>query len=148
MNMTAFWLLALVVLLVIEFLTLSLTTIWFAGGALVTAFVAEFGAPPVVQVVVFLAGSLTVLFLLRPSAVRLYNGKRQKTNVSALIGQEAKITETVNNKENTGVATINGQEWTARSKDSSEVLEVDTWAVIEEISGVKLILKKKDNKEE
>jgi membrane protein implicated in regulation of membrane protease activity len=136
------------VLLVIEFLTLSLTTVWFAGGALVTAIAAEFGAPFIVQVVVFLAGSLTVLFLLRPSVVRLYNGKRQKTNVSALIGQEAKVIETVNNKENTGVATINGQEWTARTMDSSEVLEEGTWAVIEEISGVKLILKKKDNKEE
>ena len=148
MNMTAFWLLALVVLLVIEFLTLSLTTVWFAGGALVSAFAAELGAPVIVQVVVFLAGSLIVLFLLRPSAVRLYNGKRQKTNVSALIGQEAKIIETVNNKENTGVATINGQEWTARTKDSSEILEEGTWAIVEEISGVKLILKKKDNKEE
>ncbi len=148
MNMTAFWLLMLVVLLVIEFLTLSLTTVWFAGGALVTAIAAELGAPFIVQVVVFLAGSLTVLFLLRPSAVRLYNGKRQKTNVSALIGQEAKVTETVNNKENTGVATINGQEWTARTKDSSVILEEGTWAIIEEISGVKLILKKKDNKEE
>ena len=115
---------------------------------LVTAIDAEFGAPFIVQVVVFLAGSLTVFFLLRPSVVRLYNGKRQKTNVSALIGQEAKVIETVNNKENTGVATINGQEWTARTMDSSEVLEEGTWAVIEEISGVKLILKKKDNKEE
>ena len=148
MNMTMVWLLALVLLLIIEFLTLSLTTIWFAGGALIALIATECGAPVVVQVIVFLAVSFLVLFLLRPSAVRYYNSKREKTNVNALIGKEAKITETVNNRENTGVAIINGQEWTARAKYDNDILEVGTWAFIEEITGVKLILSKKENKEE
>jgi len=147
MNMTIIWLLALVILLIVEFLTLNLTTIWFAGGALVAIIATELGASLMVQVIVFLAVSFLVLFLLRPSVTRYYNSKREKTNVSALIGKEAKVTETVNNKENTGVAIINGQEWTARSKNDEEIIEVNTWAVVKEITGVKLILEKKNNKE-
>ena len=35
MNYTIFWLVALVLFILIEIATMGLTTIWFAGGALV-----------------------------------------------------------------------------------------------------------------
>ena len=44
MNQIIFWLVLLVVLVVIEIATLGLTTIWFAGGALVALIAAAFGA--------------------------------------------------------------------------------------------------------
>ena len=43
------WLAAVVVLLVIEIATLGLTTIWFAGGALIAGIAAVAGAGRVVQ---------------------------------------------------------------------------------------------------
>lgn len=146
MDMTIIWLLILVALLIAEFITLGLTTIWFAGGALAAIVATELGAPIAVQIIVFLAVSLVVLFLLRPKAVSYFNNKRERTNADSLIGKEAKIIETVNNKENTGKAIINGQEWTARAKDDNDVFEVDSWVKVEAISGVKLILT--NNKEE
>ena len=133
-------------MLIAEFITLGLTTIWFAGGALAAIIATELGAPIAVQIIVFLAVSLVVLFLLRPKAVSYFNNKRERTNADSLIGTEAKIIETVNNKENTGKAIINGQEWTARAKDDNDVFEVDSWVKVEAISGVKLILT--NNKEE
>ena len=89
------WLIVLVAMLVIEMATLSLTTIWFAGGALVAIIASMFGAKISLQVFIFLAVSLLILFLIRPSAVKYFNGKRTKTNVSSLIGLEAKVLETV-----------------------------------------------------
>ena len=53
-NMDAIlWLAAVVVLLVIEIATLGLTTIWFAGGALIAGIAAVAGAGRVVQFVCF-----------------------------------------------------------------------------------------------
>ena len=39
LNMTVVWLVILVALVVIELLTMGLTTVWFAGGALVASLV-------------------------------------------------------------------------------------------------------------
>ena len=55
------WLAAVVVLLVIEIATLGLTTIWFAGGALIAGIAAVAGAGRVVQFVLFLIVSLILL---------------------------------------------------------------------------------------
>ena len=38
-NMTVVWLVILVILIVIELITMGLTTIWFAGGALAAALI-------------------------------------------------------------------------------------------------------------
>ena len=53
-----YWLILLIVLVVIEIITLGLTTIWFAGGALVTFILAMLDVSPVIQWVVFCAVSL------------------------------------------------------------------------------------------
>lgn len=55
------WLAAVVVLLVIEIATLGLTTIWFAGGALIAGIAAVAGAGSIVQFVIFLIVSLILL---------------------------------------------------------------------------------------
>ena len=44
-NMIFVWLIVLAVLLVVEFMTAALTTIWFAGGALLALICAFFGGP-------------------------------------------------------------------------------------------------------
>ena len=52
------WLILLGILLIIEIITLGLTTIWFAGGALIAFLVAILGCTVRLQVVVFLAVSI------------------------------------------------------------------------------------------
>ena len=54
MEYAVYWLIALVVLLVIEAATLGLATIWFAGGALIALIAAMCGAGFVIQMVCFL----------------------------------------------------------------------------------------------
>lgn len=44
-TISIIWLILLAVLLVIEIITLGLTTIWFAGGALVAFLVSIVGGP-------------------------------------------------------------------------------------------------------
>ena len=71
------WLAAVVVLLVIEIATLGLTTIWFAGGALIAGIAAVAGAGRVVQFVLFLIVSLILLIFTRPIAMRYQSNPYQ-----------------------------------------------------------------------
>ena len=66
------WLILLIILLVIEAISLELTTIWFAGGALAAFIAALVGADVVVQVVLFLAVSIVLLVFTRPEAIFLH----------------------------------------------------------------------------
>ena len=86
-----FWLIVFVVLLVIEIATMGLTTIWFAGGALVSFLAAYIGFGVVVQVALFLIVSSLLLVLTRPIAVKFFNQERQKTNVESLIGRQRRM---------------------------------------------------------
>ena len=70
------------------------------------------------------------------------NRKRVKTNYESEIGRIIKLTEKVDNLNQTGKSTVNGQEWTVRSKDDREILEAGALAKVVAVSGVKLIVEK------
>lgn len=81
------WLVILAFLLAIEAATAGLTTIWFAGGALVSAVAAYLGADIWLQILLFLGVSILLLIFTRPLAVRYMNKNLEKTNVNSLIGK-------------------------------------------------------------
>lgn len=141
-----YWLVFFLILIGIEAASMALTTIWFAGGALMAFFLSLFGASVEAQLVVFVIVSFILLFFTRPWAMRYVERNRTKTNVEGLVGKEARITEEVNNKMNTGTAMLNGQEWSARAAKDNEVYSKDTLVIVREIRGVKLIVS--ENEEE
>ena len=73
-----YWLIIMIVFLVIEIVTLGLSTIWFAAGALVSYIIAMLGANLVVQIIVFLVVSIVALVFTRPIAMRFFNKDREK----------------------------------------------------------------------
>ena len=91
MNLTTIWLIIFVACIVIEIVTLGLTTIWFAGGALIAAVSAALGAPLWLQAVLFGAVSLALLYFTRPIAVKYFNKDRVKTNAESLVGKQAVV---------------------------------------------------------
>ena len=135
-----FWLMAFIILVVMGFLTMGLTTIWFAIGALVSFFASLFGASAWIQIVLFLVVSLVVLIVYRPLAVKYVNSRRTKTNVDDLIGREAKVIERIDNLNETGRVLLNGIDWSARSTLIGGVIEEDTIVKVIEVQGVKLIV--------
>ena len=139
-----YWLILLIVLVVIEIITLGLTTIWFAGGALVTFILAMLDVSPVIQWAVFCAVSLALLFGTRPWALRFFNSQKQeKTNVDSLLGKTAVVTAEIHNLEGRGEVFVNGLTWTARTEKDSEVIPKDTHVEIIAVEGVKLIVREK-----
>ncbi|MBE5993158.1 NfeD family protein [Lacrimispora sp.] len=138
-----YWLIGFVVLLGIEAATMALTTIWFAGGALVAFVLALFGVNTQVQLAVFVIVSFILLFFTRPFALKYVNRNTVKTNVESLIGKYARVTAEINNLEGRGAAVLNGQEWTARALEDDNIYPVGAMVEVKDIRGVKLIVSKK-----
>lgn len=137
------WLFLIVILIIMELVTMGLTTIWFAGGAVVAFIAALCNAILEVQIGLFVIVSFLLLFAFRPLVKRYVNSNHVKTNVDSLIGSEALVTEAIHNDLALGTAVLNGQEWTARSVDGS-VIEAGSKVRVVYISGVKLMVIKKE----
>lgn len=134
------WLALIVVLLIVEMVTVGLTTIWFAAGAIVALLLCALGAAPILQVLAFLICSIALLIFTRPLALKHLNAKREKTNYEGLAGKIVRITEAVNNINETGKAFLSGTEWTVRTQEKGVTLESGTLAKVLGVSGVKLIV--------
>lgn len=85
------WLGILAILLVIEAITVGLTTVWFAGGALVACIASWLGGGIVVQLLLFFGVSVVLLIFTRPLAVRYMNKGVEKTNAESLLGKRAVV---------------------------------------------------------
>lgn len=141
MKEVAFWLILLIICIGIELPTLGLTTIWFAGGALVAIFAAVVGAPIWLQAVLFIVVSLLLLFFTRPVAVKYFNKDRVKTNVESMVGRQAIVISEVDNLQGIGQVTVGGQEWSARSADDQVNIAVGAVVTVVAINGVKLVVR-------
>lgn len=144
MNFTTIWLIVFVICIIIELITLGLTTIWFAGGALVAAVGAALGAPLWLQALLFGAVSLVLLYFTRPVAVKYFNKDRVKTNAESLVGRQAIVISEIDNLQGIGQVTVGGQEWSARTTREGVKLPTGTVVVIRAISGVKLMVEEKE----
>ena len=110
------WLVLLLIFAGSEAITVGLTSIWFAAGALAALAAALLGGPLWLQVALFLAVSILCLLAVRPLARRHLNSKVEATNADRAIGQEAQVTEDIDNIHGKGAVTIRGVAWTARSE--------------------------------
>lgn len=143
MNLTVVWLTILVVLVVVELITMGLTTIWFAGGALVAALISIPGTPLALQILIFLVVSALLLYFTRPLAVKYFNRDRVRTNVESMVGRQAIVISEINNVEGIGQVNTGGMEWSARSSYHDIVIPVGAVVTILGVDGVKLIVEER-----
>lgn len=136
------WLALIIIFLLIEIATVGLTSIWMAGGALVAFLLNLFDVGIVWQILAFFAVSLVLMVFTRPFAKKFINSNRTKTNYEEIIGKTVKVIEKIDNMNEQGAASVNGQEWTARAKNPTETFEVDDMVKVVDIMGVKLIVER------
>ncbi len=141
MSMTTFWIIAMVVFLVIEAVTVGIVSVWFAIGALFAMVTAMLGADLWVQITVFLVVSAIALYFTRPLVKKFVNNKVEPTNADMLIGKECRVVETIDNLSGTGAVYVDGKTWTARTVDE-EIIPEGQLVKAERIEGVKLIVSK------
>ncbi len=132
------WLGVILVMLAVEAATVSMTSSWFALGALCALIVSSF-APWPVQLFVFVLVSAVSLWLLRPVVQRYITAKRTPTNSDRVLGQVGIVLEAIDNVGGVGAVQIGGRTWTARSY-TGQPIEKDTRVRILFIEGVKVIV--------
>lgn len=140
-NMLYVWVAVIIAGVTIEALTLNLSAIWFAVGALAALVTASIGFDLSVQLIVFVLFSAVLLALIRPFCRRFLQIKQEPTNADRIIGTNAVVTEPIDNLQETGEIKVYGQIWTARSADKTAIAKGDTVRVVA-IRGVKAIVEK------
>jgi membrane protein implicated in regulation of membrane protease activity len=129
------WALAAVLLAVGEIVTPGL---FFLGpvalAAVVAGVAAAVGLGVVVQLLLFIAGSIASLLLLRPVARRhLHMPPALRTGTAALEGSKAVVLQRVD--ANGGRVRIGGEEWSARAYMDDQVLEPGARVEVVKIEG-------------
>ena len=135
------WLVLLLLFAGGEAISVGLTSIWFAAGSLAALIAALLGGPLWVQIALFLAVSLLCLAAVRPLARRHLNNKVEATNADRAIGQEALVTEDIDNVHGKGAVIIRGIAWTARSEDGAPI-PAGTMVKVLRIEGVKVFVER------
>ena len=139
-SITTIWVVLIVVFIVLEAMTLGLTSIWFAFGALFALVASLIFDSLLIQITVFLISSIVLLYFTKPIAKKYLKAGQEKTNVDSLIGAKGVVTKEIE-KHIYGLVKVNGQIWTAYS---DEDLYIDDEITVEEIKGVKMKVKKED----
>ena len=138
MNWEAiFWLIAMVIFMAAEAMTVSLVSIWFALGALGAIVVALIGGGLALQVTVFLVLAIALLLSLRSVVRKHFSPRITKTNIDSVIGATGVVITPVNNIAALGQIQVNGVEWSARSTDNSHI-PAGVLVRVDRIEGVKV----------
>lgn len=143
-NMTVLWLIAMIVLLIVEGVVPGLVSIWFAAGALAALLMALWGLPLWVQFLVFMVVSLVLLFLTRPLAKKYVNSRVTPTNADRIVGTDCVVTEEIDNLQGTGTVMADGKEWTARMDNRDGKAPKGSVVKVLRIEGVRLIVTSKE----
>lgn len=141
------WVIIIAASIFAEIATLGLTTIWFAGGAAVALGTAIAGGNIWLQIIFFIIVSVVLMVLIRPYAKKRFNIRRTATNVDSILGQTGIVLSEIDNLQSQGLVKIGGQEWTARSMDSSETIAPGEEVIVDRVEGVKVIVRKKEGGE-
>ena len=84
-NMMWIWLAIMIVCLVIEFFTFSLTTIWAAIAAFPMIFISKTKLPIQYQILIFAVLTVVLILVTRPFAVKKLKIGKNKTNEDKII---------------------------------------------------------------
>ncbi|MDG4831822.1 NfeD family protein [Solwaraspora sp. WMMD1047] len=118
------WIVLGVVLVIAEIFTTTLFLIMFGAGAFAAAGAAALGAPIGIQVLVFAAVSALTLVAVRPTIQRhrlsAAQSGDQPFGVEAIEGSTALVLEQVDS--DAGMVKIDGELWSARAYDGTQVL--------------------------
>ena len=134
------WIGLMIVFLIVEAVTVSMVSVWFAGGSVAAWIAYALGAPLWAQILVFLVVTVACVLLLRKAALKLVKPKETKTNLDRIVGERVKILEVLENGD--GLVKINDVEWKVKPENGN-LISGDMVTVCR-VEGVKLIVKKEE----
>ncbi len=148
-NLMWFWLAVMVLCLVVEAASFSLTTVWGAISALVMIFLSRTNMPLRWQLILFLVLTIALVLITRPFAMKKLKLGKNTTNVNSMEGQEVLVVKRISKFEKGEVKAKNGVVWSAKNADENSDSEIPEGSVcvIEKVDGNTLSVKLKNQLE-
>lgn len=137
-----FWLAVMVACIVIEALTMALTTVWAAISAFLMIFLCQAKFPIRWQIIIFLVITILLVVFTRPFAIKKLKLGKNTTNVNSMAGQEVLVIKKIAPFEKGEAKAKNGVVWSAISEDGSEI-SADEVCIVSAVDGNTLKIKRK-----
>ena len=125
MSEAQIWLVAGIILFILEIVTPGFVLANFGVAAVAASIAAWLGAGITVQVIVFVVTCLVSFVTVRPILTRtmLHKGKATRTGFQAVVGRVAKVTHAIPEPPDAGRVQIDGDSWQAFSVDKQQIEE-------------------------
>ncbi len=136
--MAYMWLIIIILLIIVEVMTINLTTIWFVISGLFALLLSFFTDNFLIQFSVFTVGGIILLIVTRPILKNIIKENKESTNLDRVIGMEGIVTSKIK-KNLPGEVKVDGKRWTAIA---SKNIDVDSTVKVLSIDGVKLKVEK------
>lgn len=136
----ALWFLIFLILIIVEVLTINLSTVWFIIGSVFAFFSSFFTRNLNYQIIVFIVFTIISIILTKRFLTKVSNFKKINTNVDSIIGRTCLVIKDINNLLNQGEIVIDKNIWSALSKDDNVIIREGTKVKICDIKGVKVIV--------
>jgi inner membrane protein len=127
-NPVFLWLIAAIILLILEFIIPGVLIIFFSFGALVLMLLTWLfpSLPLDIQLIIFLIVSVLSLILLRRKLKKVFHGRKsgstKEDESDGIIGKTVTVTVDITPK-SAGRISLNGTEWTAESTEECKTGE-------------------------
>ncbi len=145
MEIWHMWVIAALILVVVEIFTTGFAVICLAIGALAAAVDAACGGGAEGQLIWFAAATLLAFVFVRPLLVKAFRksgGRERLSGVDALKGREAVVSEHISSSDNTGRVAVDGDDWKAVSADGADIGKGEK-VTIESVDSVVLTVRRK-----
>lgn len=143
MEPYVFWLILGVILVVAEILTPTFFFFWFALGSFAAAGV-SFVSGTLLQIITFMGVSGVLVLLTRPLAKKLTSSESRKIHIDEIIGKEAIVIETIDNKQSKGLVKVDGEIWRAYSESDEITIEEGQKVIILKVEGAHVVVRKSE----
>lgn len=132
------WLIIVILLVIVEALTIDLTTIWFVVSGLCALILSFFVDNFLIQFAVFTLLGIILLITTKPILKKMIKERKESTNLDRVVGMIGIVTEDIK-KNSTGEVKVDGKKWTAYADQN---IKSDSTVKVLKIDGVKIKVEK------
>ena len=147
MEIHHYWIIFGIILMIAEIFTPGFLLASFGIGAFGGSLFAYWDYEFKVQLFVFSAVTMGVFFGIRPLYNKYFHklDDQRKTGVNAFLGNNYKVTENINNSENSGRVQVGSESWRARS-ENNELFETGDLIKVNKVEGSTLLVSSTEKK--
>lgn len=141
MEIWHLWIIAALILFIVEIISSGFAVICLAIGALCGALASAFSDNPKIQLLWFAVGTFIAFIAVRPILLKYFHKKENDpTNAEGLVGRTAIVCEPIG-ADGTGRVKIDGDNWKAVSEDGASIGDGEQ-VVVTKVDSIVLTVKK------